>query len=40
MAGKLADLVREFRWGRMDELARREARRAVEFEVNREETAA
>ncbi|EAQ30321.1 Polysaccharide deacetylase [Erythrobacter sp. NAP1] len=31
MAGKLSNLVAEFNWGRMDELARREARRAVPF---------
>ena len=29
MAGKLRDLVHEFRWGRMDELAAQEANRAV-----------
>ena len=31
MAGKLSDLVHEFSWGRMDEVARREARHAREF---------
>ena len=31
MAGKLRDLVHEFRWGRMDELAQGEAWHAVEF---------
>lgn len=31
MAGKLATLVAEFDWGRMDEVARREARRAKPF---------
>ena len=31
MAGKLADLVAEFRWGRMDDLAQREAHRADLF---------
>ena len=31
MAGKLGDLVREFAWGRMDELARREAALAVDL---------
>lgn len=32
MAGKLSDLVREFRWGRMDMVAHREAARAGELE--------
>ena len=31
MAGKLRDLVHEFSWGRMDAVARREARHAREF---------
>ncbi|KPL67487.1 polysaccharide deacetylase [Erythrobacter sp. SG61-1L] len=31
MAGKLGRLLRDFRWGRMDALARREARRTVEM---------
>lgn len=31
MAGKLRDLVHEFRWGRMDVLAHREAKRAVDL---------
>ena len=31
MAGKLDRLIREFSWGRMDELAAREAERVVEF---------
>lgn len=31
MAGKLSNLVHEFRWGRMDELAQIEALRAVDF---------
>ena len=31
MTGKLAKLVRQFQWGRMDALAEVEARRAVEF---------
>jgi polysaccharide deacetylase family protein (PEP-CTERM system associated) len=31
MAGKLGDLVHEFAWGRMDELARREAGHAVDL---------
>ena len=31
MSGKLRQLVREFRWGRMDVLARREALRAVDL---------
>ena len=31
MAGKLAGLVNEFAWGRMDELARREAAQAVDL---------
>lgn len=31
MAGKLTRLLRDFRWGRMDALARREARRTVEI---------
>lgn len=31
MADKLADLVHDFRWGRMDEVAHREARRADEL---------
>ncbi len=31
MAGKLARLLRDFRWDRMDALARREARRTVEM---------
>lgn len=31
MAGKLRDLVHEFRWGRMDDLAAQEAWNAVEF---------
>ncbi|WP_299192821.1 XrtA system polysaccharide deacetylase [uncultured Erythrobacter sp.] len=31
MAGKLHDLVHEFRWGRMDQIAHREALRAVEL---------
>ena len=31
MAGKLRDLVHEFRWGRMDELAQGEAWHAIEF---------
>jgi len=29
MAGKLRQLIGDFRWGRMDELAAREAGRAV-----------
>jgi hypothetical protein len=33
MAGKLRQLVGEFRWGRMDELAAREAERAVPLEA-------
>lgn len=33
MAGKLSDLVHEFRWGRMDELAERERCRAVDFSM-------
>lgn len=33
MAGKLRDLVHEFRWGRMDALARHEVRHAVDLEV-------
>lgn len=42
MAGKLADLVREFRWGRMDEIVRLEVHRATDFTVvpEREEVAA
>ncbi|HSJ78416.1 MAG TPA: XrtA system polysaccharide deacetylase [Erythrobacter sp.] len=32
MAGKLSDLVHEFRWGRMDVIAHREAARAGELE--------
>lgn len=31
MAGKLGELIRDFRWGRMDMIARREAARAVEL---------
>jgi hypothetical protein len=31
MAGKLRDLVKEFRWGRMDVVAHREAARAGEL---------
>ncbi len=31
MADKLSDLVREFRWGRMDVIAHREAMRAGEL---------
>ncbi len=31
MAGKLTELVHEFRWGRMDVIAHREARRAHEL---------
>ncbi len=33
MADKLSKLVREFHWGRMDELAEIEARRAIDFPV-------
>jgi hypothetical protein len=33
MAGKLRDLVQDFAWGRMDEVARIEAARTVEFMV-------
>jgi polysaccharide deacetylase family protein (PEP-CTERM system associated) len=33
MAGKLRDLVHEFRWGRMDMIAHREAARAGELPV-------
>ena len=33
MAGKLADLLAEFSWGRMDEIARREALRAQDWRV-------
>ncbi|MEP3420833.1 MAG: XrtA system polysaccharide deacetylase [Erythrobacter sp.] len=33
MAGKLGGLVKEFRWGRMDDLALREAQRTVAFRV-------
>jgi polysaccharide deacetylase family protein (PEP-CTERM system associated) len=39
MAGKLRDLVHEFRWGRMDELVRIEERHAVELELARSEMA-
>lgn len=35
MAGKLRDLMVEFRWGRMDELARFEERHAIELELAR-----
>jgi len=31
MAGKLEQLIRDFSWGRMDELARREARQALDL---------
>ncbi|MHA7818470.1 MAG: XrtA system polysaccharide deacetylase [Erythrobacter sp.] len=34
MADKLRDLVHEFHWGRMDELARQEARWAIEFQAS------
>ncbi|MFU7528357.1 XrtA system polysaccharide deacetylase [Qipengyuania sp. ASV99] len=34
MAGKLSDLVHEFRWTRMDEIAAREALRAVDFQAS------
>lgn len=36
MAGKLSDLVNEFHWGRMDDLAQRERREAVDFPVRKE----
>lgn len=40
MADKLGELVREFRWGRMDMVAQREAARAGELTVAAEEAAA
>lgn len=40
MADKLGELVREFRWGRMDMVAQREAARAGELTVAVEEAAA
>jgi hypothetical protein len=36
MAGKLSDLVHEFRWGRMDLVAHREAARATALPVQHE----
>ena len=39
MAGKLSELVHEFRWGRMDVLAHREAAHAASLGVSREEAA-
>jgi len=39
MAGKLSGLVHEFRWGRMDVLAHREAGRAVDLGVSQGEAA-
>jgi len=39
MADKLRALVFEFRWGRMDELARSEARRAGEMDADKREAA-
>lgn len=40
MAGKLRDLVHEFRWGRMDVIAHREAGRAGELPVPAQDAAA
>ena len=37
MAGKLGDLVKEFRWGRMDVLAHREASRATTLNIHKDE---
>lgn len=39
MAAKLGGLVHDFRWGRMDEVARREALRAVPFAADQREIA-